>query len=304
MGATGFSVTPLSLGGAYLGSLGPQGFDDDLAIATVIRALELGINLIDTSPGYGESERRLGLALEAWYAQGGRREDFVLETKTGTRTRTRDYSYDGTLRSVEESLQSLKTDYLDIVLVHDPEDLTPVLAPDGAVAALKALKAQGVIRAIGLGYRQHEAHRRCMETGDFQVSLTHRDFNLLTQTAVQGVLEPAVRHGVAVFNASATLNGLLGGRDPYEMVADDLLPRWMRNVPQEQLDRIHALWAWCQERNASLLAVNMQYVLRERRITSTLVGCATPEQVEEDVAACFAPLPETLWDELHADFGL
>ena len=127
LGRTGIRVTPFGLGGAWLGRT-PAGFDDDLAAAAVHRALEAGINLIDTSPLYGESERRVGLALEAWYRRGGRREDFILSTKTGTRTRPHDYSGPATRRSVEESLRLLKTDYFDIVHVHDPSDLAPVLA--------------------------------------------------------------------------------------------------------------------------------------------------------------------------------
>jgi D-threo-aldose 1-dehydrogenase len=70
------------------------------------------------------------------------------------------------------------------------------------------------------------------------------------------------------------------------------------------LERAHSLWAWCRARGASLLAVNLQYSLREPRVTSTLVGCAAPGQIEEDVAACFEPLPGGIWEELHADFGL
>ena len=135
-GGTGLQVTTVGLGGAWLGKTA-DGFSDDVAIATVHRALERGINLIDTSPLYGESERRVGLALEAWYARGGKRSDVVLTTKTGTRTQPRDYSGPGTRRSIGESLRLLKTDYLDAVFVHDPEDLAPALEKGGAFDELR-----------------------------------------------------------------------------------------------------------------------------------------------------------------------
>lgn len=304
IGRSGISVTPLGIGGAYLGMNGDQQYDDDLAIATVIRGLELGINLIDTSPKYDESERRIGLALEAWRAQGGRREELVLQTKTGTRTWPYDYSYDGTMRSVEQSLDLLRTDYLDIVLIHDPNELEPVLAPDGALTALQDLKTQGVIRAIGLGCRPHAFHQRCIAAGVLDVSLTFRDYNLLYQTAREGVLAPAAEAGVAVFNASVTLTGLLSNRDPSAMVNNPALPRWVRNPHPDDLTRARALWQWCAAREVSLLALNLQYSLREPRITSTLLGFANPTEVEEDIAAAAVSIPDAVWAELSADFGL
>jgi D-threo-aldose 1-dehydrogenase len=107
LGRTNLYVTPLGLGGAWLGRM-PDGHSEEVGVATVLRALELGINLIDTSAGYGDgrSERYIGIALEEWYRRGGRREDIVISTKTGTRSWSRrDYSAAGTRRSVEKSLE-------------------------------------------------------------------------------------------------------------------------------------------------------------------------------------------------------
>jgi len=110
LGRTNLQVTPLGLGGAHLGRL-PDGFSDERAVAAVHYALESGINLIDTSPMYGESQRRIGLALDDWYGSGGRREDIIICTKTGHDGKGgKDFSADGTRRSVEESLRLLRTD--------------------------------------------------------------------------------------------------------------------------------------------------------------------------------------------------
>jgi len=305
LGRTDLYVTPLGLGGAWLGHTA-NGLDETTAIATVLRALELGLNLIDTSPVYlkRESERFIGLALEVWYRRGGRREDVVLTTKTGTHVRPGDYSAEGTYRCVNRSLELLKTDYLDVVFVHDPQDLTPVFAPGGALAALRDLKARGVIRAIGLGVRSHAFHRQCIESGAIDVSLTFRDYNFLDQSAAAGVLDVASVHQVGVLNGSPTLNGILGGDDPLNMLrkmgAAGQRP-WRQH---EDAHRAHALWVWAQARNVSLLALNLQMCLREPRIAATLVGASQPEQIEADVAAVCAPIADETWAALRADFGM
>jgi len=293
LGHTGLHVTPLGLGGAHLGWT-PEGYSDELAAATVHRAFELGVNLIDTSPMYGESQRRIGLALEGWYGAGGRREDIVISTKTGRSSDgASDYSAEGTRRSVQESLRLLRTDYLDILLVHDPVELSPVLGPGGALEALKELKDEGVIRAIGLGVRSHELHQRCIETGDFEVSLTHCDYNLVEQSAAEGVLAPAAAHDVGVLNGAAVLLGLLGGRDPREVA-----PRLGAFATAERVERACALWDWAQARGVNLLALNLQFCMREPRITSTLVGASNPAEIEADLAAVSESIPEDIWREL------
>ena len=292
LGRTGFEVTALGLGGAHLGRT-PDGLDDDLAIATVHRALELGINLIDTAPMYWESERRVGLALEAWYGRGGRRRDLFLSTKTGrTEDGVKYYSRDETLRSVEESLRLLRTDYLDVVQVHDPAELSVVLEPGGALEALLELKQQGVVRAIGLGARPHEFHRRCIETGAFDVVQTFLDYNLVRQTAAEGVLVTAAEHDVGVFNGAAVILGLLSGRDPRQFPTRAETPRAIE------------LWQWAQERDVDLLALNLQFCLSETRITATTVGCANPEQVEADVAALSQHIPDGVLQGLPEFLGI
>ncbi len=296
LGRTGFMVTPIGLGGAHLGRTGPgpDDFDDDQAVATIFEALKLGIANIDTAPMYGESQRRVGLALKQLPAEGFRREDIILSTKTGRDSQSRPgYSYDETMRSVENSLRLLRTDYIDILLVHDPTDLSEVLGPGGTLEALLELKAQGIIRAIGLGARPHDFHRACMETGHFDVSLTFCDYNLIDRSAVDGVLEPAEKHNVGVYNAAAVMLGLLGGEDP-RIVAQ----RLGGFATAQRLERSVRVWDWCCEHGVELLAANLQLCARERRIASTLVGAASPEQVRRDVAALTTPLDGSVFEKL------
>ncbi|HIE26737.1 TPA: aldo/keto reductase [Candidatus Poribacteria bacterium] len=137
LGRTNVMVNPFGLGGAGFG----KSNSDEEVIEAIHQAIELGIDYIDTSPLYGESERRIGFGLE-----GGWRDKVFLATKTGTGVIPKNYTADWTYRSVERSLKLLKTDMLDLVQIHDPDDLESALAPDGALSALKDLKEQGVIR--------------------------------------------------------------------------------------------------------------------------------------------------------------
>jgi aryl-alcohol dehydrogenase-like predicted oxidoreductase len=310
LGRTGLQVSPLGLGGAWLGLKG-NAFDDDQAVATVLRALDLGLNLIDTSGSYssGQSERRIGLALDEFRRRGGRREQLVLSTKTGTRTRPHDYSGDGTRRSIEASLAALRTDYLDVALVHDPQALEPVMAPGGALEVLHRLKSEGVIRAVGLGVRNHEFHRRLIEAGEIDVSLTYRDHNLVNQSIVQDLLPLAEARGIGVLNGMVLVGGLLAGGDPLKYASDPALhgatPRRGIYVPKDQeTSRACAAWEFAQNRKVPLLALNLQFSLCERRIATTLLGASRPEEIEEDVRMALAPLPDGIWGAVEKDLGI
>jgi D-threo-aldose 1-dehydrogenase len=209
------------------------------------------------------------------------------------------------MESVQTSLELLQTDYFDILLVHDPRDIEEVFAPDGALKALKELKAQGTIRAIGLGCRPHAFHQRCIKSGEFDMSLCFGDYNLARQSAAEGVLAPAAAHGVGVYNATVNLAGLLSGRDPLQMAAErGRRGSWAWARSDETLQRAHAIWQWAQARGIGMLALNLQYCMRDPRIASTLIGFSRPGRVDEDVAACLEPIDENVWRELHDEFGL
>jgi aryl-alcohol dehydrogenase-like predicted oxidoreductase len=309
LGRTGFMVTALGLGGAWLGHK-REGYDEERAIKAVLRALELGINLIDTSGDYGPSERFIGLALEGWYHQGGRREDLILCTKTDHRTdREGHFSAESTRKSLENSLKLLKTEYLDIYLIHDPQEVDTLLSPGAAWDTLKALKKEGLIRAMGLGARPHEFHRRLIETGDLDVSLTFADYNLLSQTAAEGVLAPAAAKDVGVLDAMVSMYGLLGGRDPYEVAHERF--GWVEHGDHERaarfrpmIRRAREMWEWATERKLSFLALAIQYSLRDPHIASNLMGVSHAERIEEDVTAVQTLLAPQVWAEFEERFGL
>ena len=283
LGRTGFEVTVLGIGGAQLGRQDGT-HTPEVGVQTVLAGLASGINLIDTSDNYiaGRSERFVGTALKHWFGQGNRREDLILSTKlTVYPGNPNAFSYEGTMCGFENSLREMGIDYLDIFLIHDPRSLDPVLTEDGAIAALRKLKEQGMIRAIGLGCRPHEFHRRCIETGEFDVSLTFHDYNLMGTSAEGGVLEHAVKQNVGVFNASINASVARGNN----------------------AERAGQLSDWCHQRGIDLDTLNLHFCLRERRFASILIGFSRPARVEQNVRAYAETVDASIWDELERDFN-
>ena len=157
LGRTEMKVRSLGLGCAFFG--GNQSSDED-TFEGVRRGIDLGLNFVDTSPLYGESERRVGLALEDGY-----RERVYLQTKTGTHPdRRQDFSAAGTRWSVENSLKLLKTDRFDSVLIHDPRDIEAPFAAGACLDELLKMKEEGILDHIGIGVREHDFHRRDRDT--------------------------------------------------------------------------------------------------------------------------------------------
>ena len=280
LGRTELQVTSLSLGGARIGG---SNLTDDEAIATVRCAIELGLNYIDTSPLYGESERKIGLALaDGW------REKIYLATKTGTHPKWRgDYSASGTRRSVENSLRLLGTDYLDVCLVHDPSSMDPVLAKDGALEPLQRMREEGLVKFIGLGVRQHEFHKIAIETGIVDVILTYLDYTLLSQTADEWLLAFAKENDIGVINGSPIAAGLLSDLEP------DV------NARQPDGEKAHQLWQWATDNNMSLLNLAVQFCLRQPLIATNLSGSKNVTEIEQNFVAATTPIADEIWEQLQ-----
>jgi aryl-alcohol dehydrogenase-like predicted oxidoreductase len=281
LGRTGIRATEIGLGCASLGL--PDRSDAD-AVRGIRLAIERGINYVDTSPGYGESERRLGLAL-----QDGWRGKVYLQTKVGTHPARRgDYTAAGTRWSVENSLRLLRTDCLDAVLIHDPADVGVPLSPGFALDELLKMKEQGLIRYVGIGCREHEFHRRAIETGLMDIVLTFLDYTLLDQSAAQTTLPLARRYDVGVQLASVfgCWAGTLAGQEP----KDD--------------PRAHAMWSWCRERGLSLRHLALHFALAAPISGIVLVGCGTPRHIDEVCREALEPVPAAVWQDFRAEFGV
>ncbi len=294
LGRSNLDVPAMALGGAGLGS---RDLSDDEAIATIHCAVDAGVDYFDTSPLYGESERRFGLALE-----GVDRGTLVISTKTGTHPdRAGDYSWDGTMWSVENSLGLLKTDYLDLVLAHDPnryrdeDGMAPIFAERGALEALEDLKRQGVIRAIGLGQKRFDYHRQAIESGRFDVILTFNNYHPLDVSAADWLLPLAEQRDVGVLNGSPMAHGLLSGQDPAIVAAEH---PWIQSA--EILPDAQRLYEWCRQENLSMAALVFQFCLRQPLIHCTLSGAKTRAELETNLRAATMQLPDGVWEELAA----
>ena len=306
LGRTKLNCSVLSLGGAQFAQL-----DEEITTQIIQSALENGINLIDTSPlyGNGESERKIGLALDKWYQNGGSRSDFILCTKTGTRDRPYNYSAEATKRSIYQSIKSLKTEYLDIVHIHDPENLSDALKSNGALSALQELKKEGIVHHIGLGVRNHDLHLEFHETNQCEVSLTYRDYNLLNNSADLRLLPSAKKYNVGVINAQVVRHGLLSTTNPNEIKL-----KWSRvpgfkfgeisHIKNTEVEKASELWEWCLERNTNLMSLNFRYCLNHPTISTLLLGMSSPKEVIENISAIITPVEESLMQELEKDFTL
>ena len=311
---TGLGVTQLGLGTAPLGNLHTV-VPDDQAEATFDAALNAGIRYIDTAPfyGYGLAEERVGRAL-----RGRNRADYVVSTKVGRLIRegersgaevydggksfylandamccVRDYSYDGVMRSLEESLARLGMDYVDILHIHDPDDWFEP-AVEGALKALSDLRSQGVIKAVSAGMNQWEMLADFMDHGHFDAFLLAGRYTLLDQTALPVLLPKCEAAGTAIIAGGVYNSGLLA--DPRPGITFNYVP-----VEQPVLDRALAIKAVCESHDVELKAAAIQFPLAHPAVPTILTGVISPAEFEENRRLFEVPIPAGLWTDLKAE---
>lgn len=318
LGRSGLVVSALGFGGAPLGDLYGE-LDDAVAIAAVESAARAGVTLFDTAPLYGRglSEHRIGTALRR-----RPRASFVLSTKVGrvyaaaplgVRNREGyagglpfegrfDYSRDGCLRSLEQSLLRLGVASVDIALVHDldpwahgdalDERVREVL--DGAWRALAELRAQGVVRAIGLGVNDAGVCERFARETDPDCVMLAGRYSLLEQPALP-FLELARSRGIGVmlggvFNSGILATGAVSGAK-YDY----------RDAPPDVLARVRRIETVCLAHGVALAHAAVQFPLGHPAVSSVVLGAVTPEEVARNLDAFARPVPAALWRDLVAE---
>ncbi|MEO8973783.1 MAG: aldo/keto reductase [Ktedonobacteraceae bacterium] len=295
LGATGFHVTPLCIGCAALGNM-PEtftyGVEEDSALALIRAIFASPINFIDTAAAYGdgESERRIGKVL---HELGGIPPGFVLATKADRNLQTGEFTGAQMLRSVERSLRLLGLASLPVCFLHDPEHLgfEAAMAPGGSVEMLLHCQQEGMIRHLGIAGGPVEMLTRFVETGLFEVAISHNRYTLLNQDAAPFWDVCQHRH-VAAINAAPYGSGMLA-KGP------SVYPRYeYAAASQEYLRRAFAIEAMCSRYEVPLAAVALQFSLRDPRIVSTIVGISKPERLPETLMLAAYPLSEQLWEEL------
>ncbi|MEN3615385.1 aldo/keto reductase [Plantactinospora sp. ZYX-F-223] len=273
----------LGLGLAPIGKVGDAPWRQ-----TLHRAWELGVRLFDTAPlyGAGRAEERAGAALA-----DRPRDDFVLSTKAGIGPdRTPDFSYDGVMRSVAASLRRLRTERIDILYIHDPQD-HHAQAVDGAYRAAAELRAAGVVQAVGVGMNYADAAARFVRDTDLDCVLIAGRYTLLDRSAAAELLPLCAERGVAVVAAGVFNSGLLA--NPVPGATYDYRP-----APATLLDRAVRLRAVCERHGLPLAAAALQFAARHPAITATLVGAATPDEIEQDVRWHRMAIPDRFWSDV------
>jgi aryl-alcohol dehydrogenase-like predicted oxidoreductase len=282
-GRTGMKPSALALGAAFL-----HGTDE--AVQGIRLALDLGINYLDSYPGH--HEEHWGKALS-----GVPRDSYYLQAKVGTHPdRRKDFSAETTRWSVEGSLRAMKVDYLDSVLIHDPDSYEDPTGPGRVLDTLLEMKEKGLVRNIGLGTRDLKWHKQLIESGHADLLLTFLDYTLLSQTAADEIFQTARSHDTGIILASAQGMGLLTGPEPDS-------DRESAMYPGKQ-PTAHRIWAWCQENGVNIRHLAVQYCLKAPVESIVMVGPSSVQQVREAYEAATTDLPEEVWLAFETEFGI
>ncbi len=295
LGRTGLKITPVCIGAGPIGGWPVvYGYDtpDHRAAQTLQAVFESRFNFLDTAACYsdGESERRIGQAIRR---RGGLPAGFVVATKVDAHPVTRDFSAAQVRRSCEDSLVRLGLDRVPLLYLHDPEvaSFDDLVAPGGAVEELVRLRDEGLADHLGLAGGPVELMSRYLDTGVFEVLLSHNRWTLLDRSADR-LFDHAVHKGVAVVNAAPFGGGILAtgtaGRTTYAY----------QEAPPELLDAVKRIEAVCADSGVPLAAAALQFSMRDPRVTSTIVGVSRPERVAETERLAAWPIPDALWAQL------
>jgi len=308
---TGVRVTRVGMGGAPLAGL-YTAVESATAVETVRRAHELGIGYFDTAPlyGSGRSEMLFGDALETIP-----RADYVLSTKVGRLLEpvpeqpesdqfvdlpslepTYDYSRDGVLRSIDESLGRLRLDRVDIVMIHDPDDHFEQ-ARDEAFPALSELRAQGVIGAIGAGMNQWEMLARFAREADPDCFLLAGRYTLLDQSSLDELLPICEEKDIGIVLGGPYNSGILASD-----LSDDTTFNYLP-APRDILEKARSIKEVCDRHAVPLKAAALQFGLAHPAVAATIPGARSIGELEENMRMAAHPVPSDLWEELR-DEGL
>ena len=297
LGGTGLEVTPICFGTSPLASMTEQyGYtvDEERAIATVLAALDSPVNFLDTSNGYGEdgaAERRIGAALAR---AGGLPPQVVLATKVDPDPRTGDFSGDRVRASLEESMERLGIDRVALLHLHDPERIpfAEGVAPGGPVAALVDLREQGLVEHLGVAGGPVGLLQQYLDTGEFEVVLSHNRYTLLDRSA-EPLFRSAADRGLGVLNAAPYGGGMLSKGPRVQH-------KYAYGAPDDRIrEAAEAMEASCRRHEIPLAAAALQFSMRSELIRSTLVGVSSPQRIAQTLELAAVTIPDELWSELE-----
>lgn len=331
IGRTSLEVTALGLGCAGLGGL-YRDVGASEARATIDGAWDAGIRLFDTAPyyGYTKGEHYLGAALRERDRDG-----YVLSTKAGRIMRPErgdgaraprdgwahplpflpvyDYTYDGIMRSFDDSLQRLGVARIDILLVHDIGKFTHGerhahywrQLSEGGFKALDALRASGAVRAVGLGVNEEAVVLDAMREFDIDCALLAGRYTLLEQATLDALLPECERRGVSLLIGGAFNSGILarGVRHLREApgAASSALKFNYGEAPAEVVARVERIEAVCDAYGVSLPSAALRFPYAHPAVASVLTGASSPGELSQNVASFIARAPAAFWETLRRE---
>ena len=297
LGATGLSVTPICWGTSPLASMARlygYAVEEEQAVATVRAAFDSPVNFLDTSNGYGEdgtSERRIGAAIRQ---AGGLPDGVVLATKVDPDPRTGDFGGDRVRASLEESMERLGVDKVALLHLHDPERISfeEGVAPGGPLQALVDLRERGLVEHLGVAGGPVGLLQQYLDTGEFEVVLSHNRYTLLDRSA-EALFRGAAERGLGVLNAAPYGGGMLSKGPGVQQ-------KYAYGAPDDRVRQAaETMEAACRRHGVPLAAAALQFSLRAEMVTSTVVGVSSPQRVEQTLELAAVAVPDELWDELE-----
>ena len=315
LGTTDVAVTRLGLGSAEIGGL-YAAVSDGQAASLMAHAWDAGVRYFDTAPyyGYGNAERRVGAGL-----QRRQRDAFALSTKVGRLLDpvaadaagshvaaaaadgffgdiqpvriVYDYSRDGVMRSVEDSLERLGLDRIDILYIHDADDHMDE-AMLGAYPAMRELREQGVVGAIGAGMNRVDMTLRFAREGDFDAFMLAGRYTLLEQPALAELLPVCEEKGLSIVAVGVMNSGILANPRPGARYN-------YAEAPAGLIEKAQALATVCERHGVDLKTAAIQFPLAHPAVASVAAGVRTIDHFDDYPRAMAADIPADLWAELR-----
>ncbi|WP_423464820.1 aldo/keto reductase [Promicromonospora sp. MS192] len=297
LGRTGIKVSPYALGAMMFAT--QMGNDPDDSIRIIHKALDAGINLVDTADAYGDSEEIVGRALK------GRRDGVVLTTKfsrpVGADPNQQGASRRWIMRAVEDSLRRLQTDHIDVYQLHRPDPDTDI---EETLSALTDLVRAGKIRAFGTSTMPVsdlvEAHWVAQRNGLERFRTEQPPYSILNRGIEREVLPVAQRYGMGILTWGPLGQGMLTGRVRQNQNTDVLRAKFMPKAfgDQQRLDAVEKLIPLAQEAGVSMPHLAMAFVISHPGVTSALLGARTMTQLDSLLEGTDVVLSDDVLDRI------